>query len=203
MWPFVLGGAVFGYLVGRERDKAAPTEQPQQTQTRERLHCDDYKSPISGVTGAQWTKFMRAVGDKSNARNISSTGHLGFFRFSYPRLAEIGLVVRPHRAPGRDGKSVWTGDFVPPLTMAGFLKNVGLQCRAFALSSGDFATHIRESHARDLGKEIGGSRATLSGLLAVLHRAGHKGFDHWVVSKEDQKKYPNTTAAYKAANGIF
>ncbi len=195
-WPILLGGAALGglYLAGREHvddddrprsrvpPKPAPTEQQQ--------------TPLAGVDKEQWIRFVQVMGDRSNANSSSPSGHLGFFRFSYPRLAELGVNAR------RD-KKVWQGTFIPPLTLEGFLGSFPLQHRAFALSSGDFATHIAEEHPNGVGADVDGTIATLSGLLAVLHRAGHRGFDKWLSSAEDRKRYPNTTAAFKAANGIF
>lgn len=203
-WPILLGGSALGglYLLGRDHvDEPAPTEQPRRRQQPAPTPPPKPRpstSPLAGVTREQWIQFMRTVGDPDNVNGISKTGHLGFFRFSYPRLADLGIVV----AARRDGKR-WTGDFAPPITGEQFLGDLGMQCRAFALSSGDFATHLREAHEQAVGADIEGQPATLSGLLAVLHRAGHKGFDKWVMDAEDRKRYPNTTAAYKAANGIF
>lgn len=197
-WPILLGGAALGglYLAGRNHvddERPAPRPTPKRPQT-----VQTEQSPLAGVNKEQWIRFVQVMGDRSNANSSSPSGHLGFFRFSYPRLAELGLVVNARR-----DKKVWQGAFIPPLTLEGFLGSFPLQHRAFALSSGDFATHLAEEHASSVGSDVDGVAATLSGLLAVLHRAGHRGFDSWISSAEDRKKYPNTTAAFKAANGIF
>ncbi len=44
---------------------------------------------------------------------------------------------------------------------------------------------------------------TMSGLLAVMRNAGTKNAEKWLDVEEDRRKFPNTTDAFKRANGCF
>jgi hypothetical protein len=44
---------------------------------------------------------------------------------------------------------------------------------------------------------------TLSGVLALAKQGGLKGAKSWLQNSEDREKFPNTTKAFLAANGIF
>jgi hypothetical protein len=201
MLPWVLGGAAVGLLYLTRGKQKAPTKPPA-LKEQPKAPSVIADSPINGVEPQTWLRFMAALGDRDHARAVTESGHLGFFRFGMPRLAELGLACNVRRDKVGSRK-VWVGDFVPPLTREQFLSDLGLQSRVFALSSGDFATFLAESRPKDLGQLIDGQGATLSGLLAVLHRAGISGYEKWLSKPDDHPKFPHTTAAYKAANKLF
>ena len=159
-------------------------------------------SPLVGVTREQWERFLKVMSDDKNGKSVSKSGYIGYFRFSMPRLNDIGLACNVRKV-AVDGKQVWQGDFIPPLTLDGFLESPTVQCKAFALATGDLATRIRSVYPEGVNGDIDGVRASLSGLIAVAHKAGLKGLGSWMSKPEDRKKFPHTTEAFRAANGIF
>ena len=54
-----------------------------------------------------------------------------------------------------------------------------------------------------IGTSFEGVPATLSGLLAVAHHTGAEGLAKWIANNPPRAKFAATTAAYKAANGVF
>jgi hypothetical protein len=160
------------------------------------------KSPLKGVNDEQWKAYLRALASPGHADRVSPKLALGTFFFTYPRLADLGYVRNVRRAT-LNGRSVWTGDFVPPLTLERFLREPDLQVEAMGKSARDYLPKVRVLFGKYVGQELEGKKATLSGLLAVAHRGGLKGLQGWVKSARDRVTYPNTTAAYNAANGIF
>lgn len=173
--------------------------------TGQRPKSNRAKSPLKGVTDEQWKAYLRALATPSHSGKVSAKLALGAFLFTYPRLADLGLVRNVRRAT-LNGRPVWTGDFVAPLTLERFLDSPTLQLEAMAKSAVDYAPKVRVLFDKYLGARFVGATnqpATLSGLLAIAHRGGLKGLASWVKNEGDRAKFPNTTAAYNAANGIF
>jgi hypothetical protein len=54
-----------------------------------------------------------------------------------------------------------------------------------------------------VGADIGGVKATLSGLLGVGHLAGEAGVESWVKSGDVRRKFKATTANFVKTNNIF
>jgi len=160
------------------------------------------ESPIPGVSDAQWKAYLRALSDPNHQKKVSARNSLGAFFFTYPRLEDLGLV-RNVRKVDKNGKQVYTGDFVPPLTLAKFLAEAPLQVKAMELSAKDYLPKVKNVLGGYVGTQVEGQAVTLSGILAVAHRAGFKGAQSWFKDPRDRTKFPNTTAAYKAANGAF
>jgi hypothetical protein len=186
---------------GQSESRPQPILQEIKLPTPKRPSARAWSSPLQGVTDSQWQQFCRKMGDPKNVNSISESGHIGFFRFSCPRLQELGYAVAARRTepakPG--GKRPWTADLLD----AGFLQSGRSQLGAFELSCGDLASKIKAANLLDARPEIDGQRATLSGLLAVAHRAGFKGLQSWMKHPPDRVRYPNTTKAFKDANGVF
>jgi hypothetical protein len=159
-------------------------------------------SPLKGVTDEQWKAYLRALASPAHADKVSGRLALGAFFFTYPRLGDLGYVRNVRKAT-LNGRQVWTGDFVPPLTVERFLQDPGLQLEAMGKSAQDYLPKVRVLFGKALGQEYEGAQATLSGLLAVAHRGGLKGLQSWLRNPKDRVMFPNTTAAYRAANGIF
>lgn len=189
--------AAEGSVVPRGGGSAPPHAQPQKKGAPSVV-----KSPFHGVSDAQWRAYLKALGEPGHQRRVSGRLGLGAFLFGYPRLADLGLARNVRRVDNQ-GKQVWAGDFIPPLSLALFLDDPRVQLRVMAVSAQDHAPKIKALYGTYAGKEIEGQKATISGLLAVAHRAGLKGLGSWLKNPGDRQKYPNTTAAYKAANGIF
>lgn len=178
---------------------ASAAEDPRQGQTPKKKRA---ASPLPGVTDEQWKAYLRALATPAHVDKVSPRLALGAFLFTYPRLGDLGYVKNVRRAT-LNGRPVWTGDFAPPLTLERFLAEPTLQVEAMGKSTRDYLPKVRVLFGKYLGQELEGRKATLSGLLAVAHRGGLKGLAGWVKNARDRQVYPNTTAAYLAANGIF
>lgn len=148
-------------------------------------------SPISGVNDADWTQFVGAM-IVQDPGVVSESNGLGMFDMKPRRLADLGYVKKLSRGD-RQGRQVWLGAFVPPWTPERFLGNQPEQYTAFSRSMVDYATRIRE------GKLACPDGVTLSGALAILHRAGPKGLDSWSAGEV----FPETQLAYARAAGVF
>lgn len=155
------------------------------------------ESPILNVTPDAWEQYRHRMADVANAHRVSDTGHIGLYRFGIPRLAEIGLMANPQKE-GRNWRAAW----IPWLTLEGLLGSIRAQTEVFRLSTGDHTFDIQKTSSL-VGRSAEGQRTTLSGLLAVAHRAGFRGLQSWLVRADDRKRFPNTTAAFRAANGLF
>lgn len=158
-------------------------------------------SPIHGVTDERWTKFANLFKGKV-PDEISPAFHLGLFNIGFLRLRDLGLATEVKQAP-YGGKVVWQGKFVPPMTVKSFLAQPAVQYKVFARDMKDRSDHIRNRYAHVLGETIEGQPVTLSGLLAAIKLAGARGFHSWVNDPAERRKFANTTAAYRTANGIF
>lgn len=162
-----------------------------------------FVSPIANVKPEFWTRFVNCV-KGSNPRLITPGFALGLFGFGARRLVDLGAMKNPRQGTYK-GKTVWTGDWVPPLDINKFLADSALQYKLFFASMRDYATRIRDTAAiRGLiGKTIDGKVITLSGILGVAHRAGWSGMVKWFSTPSDRTKFTATTKAFNDCNGIF
>lgn len=124
-------------------------------------------SPFPPVPTDAWTAFVRAMATQATG-TISPSNGLGLFEMKPRRLQDLGLMmdVVPLR---RNGKCVWTGRFVSPLSPRRFLSDPVLQYNTFVASMTDYTGRIDRG---DLVLPDGMSRA---GALAILHRSGPAG----------------------------
>ena len=150
------------------------------------------KSPLPGVEDAKWTEFARAM-ETQKLNEVSPSNALGLYAMKPRRLADIGLMknLSTKRAP--NGRMVWVGDFVKPLSAEKFLTNPLLQYNAFVDSTRAYVKKLAERKTKRA------EGMTLSGALAVLHRAGLAGLEKW----GEGKKFEDTEALYSRANGVF
>jgi hypothetical protein len=193
MWILPVLGAGVGAWAWLKREK--PEQPEEEIPMPEAIRPPvERPSPLKGIKHSQWVRFCNCLRDPRVADTITDAGHIGQYRFTWPRLSDLGWAVRVERK----GK-VWTGLLVPPLTMERFLASPRMQDQMFELSSADYTTRM---HNR-VGTPIDGTPATLSGLLAVAHRAGLKGAHSWLINPQDRKRFPNTTRAFRVANGVF
>lgn len=159
------------------------------------------KSALPGVTDGQWSAFV-ALFRGRNPAEVSSANQLGLFNIGFLRLRDLGLATNVFQREVK-GTRVWDGKFIAPMTLDRFLGSPALQYTVFQKDMQERVAHIRAHHAGVIGKTIEGQPATLSGLLAAIKLAGTKGFDGWAASPSERKKFANTTAAYRTANGVF
>jgi len=161
---------------------------------------DEASAPIPNVNDDAWAVFVECMAERQCARIVNDGGFVGLFLFSMARLGALGVVTNLRRQPRDDGGSAWVGDFVPPLTLEKFLDDHLLQYRAFKRSC---AEYYRQLEPLVVPAIIDGTEVSLSGLLAVAHRAGVKGLGKWLMSAEDRVAHPFTTETYLKCNGVF
>lgn len=150
-------------------------------------------SEISGVSDEAWTRFAMAMRTAAPSA-VSASNALGMFEMKPRRLADLGLVTNVSCTRSPTGRMVWVGEFVRPLTSKAFLGSPKIQYAVFAASMRQYADSLRA--AADSWPD----GATLSGLLAVLHRCGPGGLKNW---GDADKRFPDTVALFEKANGIF
>jgi hypothetical protein len=160
-----------------------------------------FRSPLPEVNDDAWTRYVRLMAT-GRAASVTPGGHLGIFGLGLRRLEDLGFV-RGSRKVERDGRQVWEADWVPPHTLEGFLGDGGLQYRAFVKHTLDHRARILARHGDTIGKPFAAKVATLSGLLAVAHQAGLQGLSRWLEDEGDRQRFPNTTAAFIRASGMF
>ena len=157
-----------------------------------RIAAAPLPSPIPGVAAEAWTRFVRAL-RQADPGAISPQGFLGCFEIHPRRLAELGDLGDGFRVAtaARDEGGVWRCDFACG-TQAGFLASFIAQYAALVKSvRGHYGEVARGAVAIPAG-------VTLSGALAILHRAGRGGLAGWT-----KRKLPETAALFDRANGIF
>lgn len=155
------------------------------------------ESELDGVDDEAWTEFVLAMKTQEPSA-VSASNEYGMFALKPRRLADLGLVKNLSNA--RSGKRmVWVGDWVPPLTEKLFLATPRLQYKAFAASMQRYATGIADGSITmpDGGRP---EDMTLSGALAILHRAGPSGLKTW---GDEAKRFPATIDLYAKVNGTF
>lgn len=146
-------------------------------------------SPLFTVTADQWTRFVDAMKTAPSSA-VSEANALGAFEMKPIRLGDLGLVHRlTHTKSAKSGKTIWKGAFVAPHTSDSFLKNIRFQYRVFAKSMTDYASKI------SVGEIQLQAGMTLSGALAVCHRAGLAGLRG--------ARKPKTQELFERVNGIF
>lgn len=157
----------------------------------------DFGTGIS--TNRQWELFISIV-DNGNPKYVSTTPHLGRFEMSVRRLCDLGFMTNPKRFRRVD-RLVWSADWVPPYSLAGFLQNTEWQRNAFLLSMSGYAKTPALTSL--VGYEVEGEQVTFSGVLAVAHRAGENGAISWFINPKDRRKFAKTTELFKRANRVF
>lgn len=188
----------------RNARRAAPTVQPPtlEDEIREALaepEPDTIPSAIPGVSDAAWTRFLAAM-QVAPLDAVSASNGYGMFEMKMRRLADLGMArnVSMTRDPD-SGRMVWVGDFVPPYTAERFLGSEELQRRVLGDSMRRYVDGLRDGTIAKPAK--GWPRgATLSGVLAILHRCGPNGLETWT---DESKRFPDTAALFARTNGAF
>jgi hypothetical protein len=137
-------------------------------------------SPVSGINDDDWRMFVQA--SSYELPEFTSNNSLGMFRQNKKRLEKLGISVEKVKDPIEQ-------------------YNAFEQEVVSLISEGNDL--IKQSVAMPI--EINGESMpiTLSGLIAVMRIAGTSNAAKWLDSQEERKKFPNTTEAFKRANGCF
>lgn len=147
-------------------------------------------SPIESVSNAAWTEFVRVM-LTAPIGAVSASNCLGAFAMAPRRLQELGVLEKLSRTKSRRSKrTIWATSSVRDQDRATeFLKSLSLQFKLFTKSMKEYASKFEKDELK-LPHDC-----SLSGALAILHRAGVAGLTG--------ERFPATQAAYEKANGIF
>jgi hypothetical protein len=103
-----------------------------------------------------------------------------------------------------DGKAIYMGTFVAPLSMENFLESPKVQYKVFRKSILEYYKAIEASGLNKLiGQEVGIESLTMSGLLGLVSQAGIKGAKGWLDKPQERERFPHTTQTFLETNGIF
>lgn len=167
----------------------APSSRPAVRDHRGTITVSGRSCPIEGVRGEDWEAFAAKVARE--LPTFASRRHVGAFRQSVGRLAELGI---------------------DPAMVA---SSPDEQVRAFCADMDDAYRHARDSGmvaefrgaVVDVPTPEGGTsipiEVTLSGVLGVIQAAGLEGAASWLADPSDRRKFANTTRAFVRTNGVF
>jgi len=168
---------------------ATPAAQPAVRDHRGTITVSGRSCPIEGVRAQDWEAFANRVAREMPT--FTSKRHVGAFRQSVDRLAELGI---------------------DPAQVASSPEE---QVRAFCTDMDDAYRHARDSGMVaefqgalvDVPTPEGGTsipiEVTLSGVLGVIQAAGLEGAASWLSDPNDRRKFANTTRAFVRTNGVF
>lgn len=167
------------------------------------VNAKSYPSPFPTVAGPEWTQFVIGLRGK-NAKQITPGYSLGLFGFGMRRLVDLKLASNPHKDT-YNGKSVWMADWAPQLQPGPdtFLGTAQGQYSAFVKSMQLYAAQIHKEIPEAIGSTLDGKPVTLSGLLAVAHRAGWQGLKDWMGDASVRAAHKQTGDIFNKANGLF
>jgi hypothetical protein len=146
---------------------------------------DQWPSPIRDVDPADWQRLTDRLATAEPL--FESPRHIGRFRQRKERLAE--LQIDPIELVGSS-------------TAQRQALDISLEdAHRHATDGGIIADHLSRL-IRVPGREDA-CTVTLSGILGVLHAAGLEGGCSWFENQRDRTRYPHTTDAFLACNGVF
>jgi hypothetical protein len=183
---------------------------------------------VDGRIGPETTeKFMQMAFERGFERFPDTQAKLAA---NVTKWSEVLAKGYPPAEVGRRGHvaSPLPGvPFLPWIRFATVMKNVGspkylgiwrLDPRRLDIAPEDFPDDPREQYrlfascvramyeqirASKLMRWLGKEGTTMSGLIALVKQAGIKGAASWLAHKDERSRFPNTTDAYRRANGIF
>lgn len=155
-------------------------------------------SPIRGVSDKAWTRFVSCM-RTAEPRAISASNALGAWEMKPRRLSDLGRMKELSSVRSPSGRMAWTGEWVPPLTTDAFLSDQKEQYRTFSESMTRYVAGLRDGSIKR-PKDGVKRGTTLSGVLAILHRAGPQALAQWNI---DERRFPDTVALFEKCNGIF
>jgi hypothetical protein len=176
-----IGGAIFG--VSRKGMSMLPAGR---------------ESPIRGVPLLKWGRFVSimAVAPRSQ---VTPRYRIGAFAMDARRLADVGFIVNPRKSAVGSEKGVWVGEWKKPLTTDKFLGSLPAQYEAFKRSM----VKMTPTVSGFVGRDVDGTKCSLSGLLGVGHLAGEAGVKSWVEDPTVRQRFKATTGNFTRTNGIF
>jgi hypothetical protein len=137
--------------------------------------------PTSGMPIASkedWQMFVSV--SRVAPETFDSENSVGMFRQNKKRLAKMGI-----------------SDVTTPIKQYDAFENEVIQM----IGEGKELSRLHVAMPIDVDGET--FPITLSGLVAVMRIAGTKNAGSWLDSPDERRKFPNTTEAFKKANGCF
>lgn len=148
------------------------------------------ESPLPDVPDESWAKFVDAMATQP-VTAVSPSNAIGAFELTPRRLSDLGLLTDLRRMRSRRSKRlIWVGKFVDPRFGEQLKTSLSLQYSVFADSMKKYASQITSGEVKKP------SDLSLSGALALAHRAGPKGLDSAI-------RFEDTQKVIARANGIF
>ena len=144
-----------------------------------------FKSPLKGVTDAQWDAFVRAFSTRPITAESKAHG-IGSFDLRPRRLVELGVMENLRRATRPPGECI--ADLTAKYADLG--KNATRQYEVFARSMTEY-----DAELADLKMPEG---CTRSGALAILHCGGTGALEQW-----PKNAFKTTSQIFKKTNGLF
>lgn len=160
-------------------------------------HETHLSHPINGVVHTDWLRFVKVFLNIDN--RVSENFRYGCFEMTVRRLCDLRLMNDPTTVQ-KNGRLVWVATWVDPWNLKRFLDDPDKQYEIFSRSMSEYAALDLDTQ---LGVKVEGTEATLSGLLAVAHRAGLPGLASWLSNAAERREFSNTTDYFTRANGIF
>ena len=142
-------------------------------------------SPLPGVSDEAWRQFVMRLSRESP--QFESSRHVGQYRQRRERLADLGIDPGAIRDNAPAQREALDRDLV--------------DAHRHAADGGILSEHLNRAVA--VPGLDGMAVITLSGVLGVIQCAGLDGAVGWLERMNDRKKYPHTTRAFLATNGVF
>jgi hypothetical protein len=196
----------------RQRATAARRTRPASVNTAESGRTEKLERPAAPAAPVAATATEEVPAAKlgefasvlraNRSPDADAKGRVGVYAMSMQRLADLGIVKNPHKT-GPRGQSTWTAEWSERLPREKFVADEDLQAAALGKSLRLYTDEIRGKFGGVIGKKLGETTVTLSGLLAVAHVAGIRGLETWLRDAGVRAKFPGTTGLFNKANGLF
>jgi hypothetical protein len=181
---------VFGYAA--EEEPSLVHEPEPETKSEPESKARLQSALPDDADDEQWTAFVRGM-IVASVDAVSASNGVGMFEMSPRRLADLDIVSQPQRVRAPSGRMIWVATFIYPVTATKFLRSPQRQYGAFCRSMRDYNGRMKS------GEIERPADTSLSGALAVLHRAGPRGLQTWVSGE----RFPETERRYQKVAGIF
>jgi hypothetical protein len=157
------------------------------------------EAPLEGVSFDAWMLFVRAL-LKFSGEGVTENFRYGKFEFTIRRLCDLGLMTNP-RPMSKRGRLIWDADWLDGWNLRKFLQSNRTQYNLFCRSMLEYSKEIGVQDS--VGKSVDDTTTTLSGVLAVAHRAGISGLFSWLSNPQTRKEFSHTTDFFQRANKLF
>jgi hypothetical protein len=149
------------------------------------------KSPLPGVTDAQWFRLTAAL-EVQPIGAVSDSGGLGAYDIRPRRLVELKLATKLRYVQAPSGRWIHVCSFVPPMTGERFLSDLSVQSDVLSRSISVYYSALMGGELTRPSEEC-----SVAGALSILHRGGTGAL------KAFPDLFDDTRSLYSAAKEIF